>query len=110
MAHQKEKKRNNIECVLDSKAWKHTDSLYPDFALEDWNIKLSITLDGINSFSNQSLSQSTSLAGNKAFFYYACTSHSWKRECDRRERGHLLSPFSRRALTDLGRGQYSGCF
>ena len=49
----------NVECVSDSKAWKHIDSVYPVFALEEKNIRLGFALDGVNPFSNQSLSHST---------------------------------------------------
>jgi hypothetical protein len=49
----------NVECVPDSKAWKHIDSVYPGFALEERNIRLGLALDGVNPFSNQSLSHST---------------------------------------------------
>lgn len=48
-----------VECVPDSKAWKHVDSLYPGFALEERNVRLGLALDGVNPFSNQSLSHST---------------------------------------------------
>ena len=48
-----------MECVLDSKAWKHIDSLYPGFAWENRNIRLGFALDGVNPFSNQSLNHST---------------------------------------------------
>lgn len=49
----------NVECVPDSKAWKHIDSVYPGFALEERNIRLGLAVDGVNPFSNQSLSHST---------------------------------------------------
>jgi hypothetical protein len=50
---------NNVECVSNSKAWKHIDSLYPDSTSEDRNIRLGMVLDGVNRFSNQALSHST---------------------------------------------------
>ena len=50
---------SNVECVPDSKAWKHIDSAYPRFALEERNIRLGLALDSVNPFSNQSLSHST---------------------------------------------------
>jgi hypothetical protein len=48
-----------VECVPDSKAWKHIETLDPEFTAEDRNIRMGLTLDGINPFSNQSLSHST---------------------------------------------------
>jgi hypothetical protein len=51
--------RGKVECVPDSKAWKHVSELYPNFAAERRNIRMGLALDGINPFSNQSLSHST---------------------------------------------------
>jgi hypothetical protein len=47
-----------MECVPDSKAWKHIDSIFHEFASEEKNIRLGLALDGVNPFSNQSLSPS----------------------------------------------------
>lgn len=49
----------NMESVPDSKAWKHINALYPEFALEERNIRLGMALDGVNPYSNQSLCHST---------------------------------------------------
>ena len=58
--HTERKDRSgNVECVPDSKAWKHIDFVYPGFALEERNMRLGLALDGVNPFSNQSLSHST---------------------------------------------------
>ena len=48
-----------MECVPDSKAWKHIVSLDGNFTVEQRNIRLEMALDGMNPFSNQSLSHST---------------------------------------------------
>jgi hypothetical protein len=50
---------NKVQCVPDSKAWSHIDSLFPDFGRESRNIRLGLASDGVNPFSNQSLSHST---------------------------------------------------
>ena len=49
----------NIECVPDSKAWKHVDAMYLEFGCSERNIRLGMALDGVNPFSTQSLSHST---------------------------------------------------
>ena len=49
----------NMESLPDSKAWKHINALYPEFASEERNIRLGMALDGVNPYSNQSLSHST---------------------------------------------------
>jgi hypothetical protein len=48
-----------MESLPDSKAWKHVNALYPEFASEERNIRLGMALDGVNPYSNQSLSHST---------------------------------------------------
>jgi hypothetical protein len=53
------KEGNHVECVPDSKAWNHINSMYPDFGSKTRNIRLGMALDGVNPFSNQSLSHST---------------------------------------------------
>ena len=55
----RDKEGGNVECVPDSKAWKHIESLDGTFATEARNIRLGMALDGVNPFSNQSLSHST---------------------------------------------------
>ena len=50
---------NKVRSVVDSKAWKHVDTRWPDFAKEPRNLRLALILDGVNPFSNQSLSHST---------------------------------------------------
>ena len=51
--------QKNIESVLDSKAWKHTDAIYPEFGSPKRNVRLEIALYGVNLYSNQSLSHLT---------------------------------------------------
>jgi hypothetical protein len=55
----RKKEGERVECVPDCKAWKHIDSIFPEFAAEIRNISLGLALDGVNPFSNQSLSHST---------------------------------------------------
>jgi hypothetical protein len=55
----RKKKGEHVECVPDCKAWKHIDSVFPEFASEERNIQLGLALDSVNPFSNQSLSHST---------------------------------------------------
>lgn len=55
----REKTGEKVECVPDSKAWKHINKLYPEFASSERNIRFGLALDGVNPFSNQSLSHST---------------------------------------------------
>ena len=116
----RKKEGNNEECVSDSKAWKHIDSLYPDFASEERNIRLGMALDGVNLFSNQSLSHSTwpivllnynlpPWLVTKRFFIMLALFIPGK-ESDGQECGHLLSTFSRGTLTAQERDQCSGCF
>jgi hypothetical protein len=47
-----------VDCVPDSKAWKHIESLDGDFTVEQRNIHFGMALDGVNPFSNHSLSHS----------------------------------------------------
>ena len=50
--HTERKDRSgNVECVPDSKAWKHIDYVYPGFAMEEKNIRRGLALDGVNPFS-----------------------------------------------------------
>ena len=49
----------NIESVPDSKAWKHINVVYPEFLSVERNIWLGMALDGVNPYSNQSLSHWT---------------------------------------------------
>ena len=55
----REKEGSNVDCVPDSKAWKHIDSLDGTFTTKHRNIRLGMALDRVNPFSNQSLSHST---------------------------------------------------
>ena len=48
-----------MDCVLDSKAWKHIETLDANFTSEHRNIRLGMALDGVYPFSNQSLSHFT---------------------------------------------------
>jgi hypothetical protein len=48
-----------MESVPDSKAWKHINVVYPEFAFEERSIRLRMVVDGVNPYSNQSLSHST---------------------------------------------------
>ena len=57
-ANQK-KKGSNVDCVPESKAWKHIDSLDVNFTAEMRNICFGMALDGVNPFGNQSFSHST---------------------------------------------------
>ena len=52
-------KDSTIRSIVDSKAWKHVDARWPEFAQEPRNLRLALALDGVNPFSNQSLSHST---------------------------------------------------
>jgi hypothetical protein len=47
-----------VECMSDSKAWKHIEILDPEFIAKDKNIRMGLALDGVNPFSNQSLNHS----------------------------------------------------
>ena len=49
-------KDNKVRSIVDSKAWKHMDSRWPDFVKEPRNLRMALALDGVNPFSNQSLS------------------------------------------------------
>ena len=48
-----------MRSVVDSKAWNHVNSTWPEFAKEGRNVRLGLALDGVNPFRNQSLSHST---------------------------------------------------
>jgi hypothetical protein len=41
-----------MESVPDSKAWKHINAVYPEFAFEERNIRLRMVVDGVNPYSN----------------------------------------------------------
>ena len=45
--------------VVDSKAWKHVDAKYPNFAMEPRNVRLGLALDGMNPFADVSTKHST---------------------------------------------------
>lgn len=55
----RKKEGSNVDCVPDSKAWKHIESLDANFTAEHRNIRMGMALDGVNPFGNQSLSHST---------------------------------------------------
>ena len=44
---------------VDSLSWKSFDSLNPTFALEHHNVRLGLSCDGFNPFSNMSIAHST---------------------------------------------------
>ena len=44
--------------LVDSLAWKNFDKVYPSFAQEPRNVKLSLASDGFNPFGNMSISYS----------------------------------------------------
>ena len=84
----------NVECIPDSKAWKHIDSVYPGFALEERNIRLRLALESRRcqsilkpipkSFHLASCTtelQSATMVGDKAIFLNVGPPHSWEREC-----------------------------
>jgi hypothetical protein len=58
MACQSEEGLGHVDYVPDSKVWKHMESLDQDFTAEKRNICFGMVLDGMNPFSNQSLSHS----------------------------------------------------
>jgi hypothetical protein len=37
--------------VVDSPAWKHVDTIDPSFTVERWNVRMGLSLDGVNPFS-----------------------------------------------------------
>jgi len=57
--HANWKEGSNVDYVPDSKTWKHIESLDGNFIAEQRNICLGMALDGVDPFSNQSLSYST---------------------------------------------------
>jgi hypothetical protein len=92
----RDREGGNVECVPDLKAWKHIESLDGTFATEARNIRLGMALDGVDPFSNQSLSHSTwpvllvnynlpAWLVTKPFFHNVGIANSWKGECDIRE-------------------------
>jgi hypothetical protein len=42
-----------VRHVVDSKAWAHIDSIWPQFATDAHNLKLGLALDGVNPFGKQ---------------------------------------------------------
>ena len=50
---------NLVRSVADSKAWKHIDNMWPDFAVETRNIRLGLATDGMNPFGDFNLKHST---------------------------------------------------
>jgi hypothetical protein len=39
-----------VHHIVDSKTWEHIDSTWPNFAIEPWNLRLAISMDGSNLF------------------------------------------------------------
>ena len=83
-------KDSKIKSVVDSKAWKHVDARWPESAKEPRNLRMALALDGVNLFSNQSLSYSTwpivfvklqlaTLVGYQTVFCDATPNHSQQR-------------------------------
>ena len=50
---------NKVRLIVNSKALKHVNARWPNFVKEPMNLYLAFALDGVNPFSNQSLSCST---------------------------------------------------
>ncbi len=48
-----------VHSICDSKSWKHIDMTWPDFATDPHNIRLGLTLDGVNPYANLSINHST---------------------------------------------------
>jgi hypothetical protein len=46
-------------CVKYSKKWKHVDTTWPKFVAELHNIRLGLTLEGVNPYANLSTNHST---------------------------------------------------
>ncbi len=42
-----------VRHVPDSKAWKHIDNTWPDFAIEPRNVRLGLATDGVNPFGDK---------------------------------------------------------
>ena len=55
----KKSKDKVMRSVVDSKAWNHVNNKWPKFAKEERNVRLGLALDGVNLFTNKSLSHST---------------------------------------------------
>jgi hypothetical protein len=48
-----------VHSVCDSKAWKHIDDTWPNFATNPHNIRLGLALDGVNPYVDLSTNHST---------------------------------------------------
>ncbi|XP_019261555.1 PREDICTED: uncharacterized protein LOC109239441 [Nicotiana attenuata] len=58
--HAKERPTDgNIRHPADGEAWKHFDSLHPDFSRDSRNVRLGLSSDGFNPFLTMSISHST---------------------------------------------------
>ena len=55
----KSKEDGVLRHPTDGKAWKHFDTIYPDFAKEPRNVRLGLASDGFNPFGTMSTSYST---------------------------------------------------
>ncbi|KAM3289638.1 hypothetical protein P3S67_017927 [Capsicum chacoense] len=58
--HDEERSKDGkLRHLADGQAWKHFDSLYPDFALDSRNLRLGLSTNGFNPFRSMSISYST---------------------------------------------------
>jgi hypothetical protein len=51
--------KGNDGLVCDSKAWKHINNTWHDFTMDPLNIKLGLTLNGVNPYVKLSINYST---------------------------------------------------
>ncbi|KAL4554290.1 hypothetical protein LXL04_039586, partial [Taraxacum kok-saghyz] len=58
-AHIKSKEDGVLRHPTDGKAWKHFDTIYPDFSKEPRNVRQGLASDGFNPFGTMSTSYST---------------------------------------------------
>ncbi len=58
--HDANKSQDGMVClVCDSKAWGHINNTWPNFIMDKRNIKLGLTLDGVNPYTNLATNHST---------------------------------------------------
>ncbi len=50
-----------VQFMVDSKAWKHTDAMWPNFTKDPRNLCLALATDGMNPFGEFNLKHSTQL-------------------------------------------------
>ncbi len=48
-----------VQFMVDSKAWKHTDAMWPNFTKDFRNLCFALAMDGMNPFYEFSLKHST---------------------------------------------------